>query len=202
MFRNPTLALALSAVVLSHLIYNPITLSVPLYLQNVLGATGVTSGFLLAALPLFTAMASPFGGRLADRFEGSTVAGVGLILIVSGITLYSRLNADTSMIIVAAVLGVLGAGIGLFTPANQKLAFAAVAENDYGMVGAMLSSFGTAAGTIGTALAVALMETAGGSELWARPAAFVRAQQFAFMWLAAIGLFALWVAFRFKPGER
>jgi MFS family permease len=202
MFRSPMLSAALGTVVLSHLIYNPITLAAPLYLQNVLGAGAMLSGFLLAVLPLSTAMASPLGGRLADRMEASTVAAIGLALIVAGIASYSYLSEDTSILVVAAVLGLLGVGIGFFTPANQKLAFAAVGQEDYGVLGAMLSSFGTAAGTIGTTAAVALMEMEGGSELWTNAATLARAQQFAFMWLAAIGFFAVAISLRFKPVER
>lgn len=202
MFRRPMLSAALGAVVLSHLIYNPITISAPLYLQNVLGASGMTSGFLLAVLPLSTAATSPLAGRLADRIEASTVGVIGLALIVGGIAAYSRLAADTQIIVVAAVLALLGAGIGLFTPANQKIAFAAVDQEDYGLLGAMLSSFGTAAGTIGTTAAVALMEMEGGSELWASPAAFARAQQFAFMWLAIVGLVGVAANLKFKPADQ
>jgi len=188
MFRRPMLAGALGAVVLSHMIYNPIALSAPLYLQNVLGASAMTSGLLLAVLPFSTAIASPLGGRLADRIQAATVAMIGLALIVGGIAAYSRLAVDSRIIIVAAVLALLGAGIGLFTPANQKVAFAAVDQEDYGVLGAMLSSFGTAAGTIGTTITVALMEIDGGRELWAKAAVFAEAQQFAFMWLAFAGL--------------
>ena len=158
MFSRPMLAGALGAVMLSHMIYHPIALSAPLYLQNVLGASAITSGLLLAVLPLSTAIASPLGGRLADRIEATTVAVIGLALIVGGIAAYSRLEVDSRIIIVAAVLALLGAGVGLFTPANQKVAFAAVGQEDYGVLGAMLSSFGTAAGTIGTTITVALME--------------------------------------------
>jgi MFS family permease len=188
MFTRPMLAGALGAVVLSHTISNPIALVAPLYLQNVLGATAMTSGLLLAVLPLSTAIASPLGGRLADRIEAAKVAVFGLALIVGGIAAYSRLAVDSEIILVAAVLALLGAGIGLFTPANQKVAFAAVAQGDYGVLGAMLSSFGTAAGTIGTTIAVALMEIDGGRELWTKAVLFAEAQQFAFMWLVLAGL--------------
>ncbi len=187
MFSHPMLAGALGAVVLSHMVYNPIALSAPLYLQNVLGVSAMTSGLLLAVLPLSTAIVSPFGGRLADRMEAATVSMMGLALIVGGIAAYSRLAVDSRIIMVVAVLVLLGAGIGLFTPANQKVAFAAVGQEDYGVLGAMLSSFGTAAGTIGTTITVALMEIDGGSELWAKAAVFAEAQQFAFMWLALAG---------------
>jgi MFS family permease len=202
MLRRGTLAAAIVISVLSHFIYNPIALLAPLYLQNVLGAKAVTAGFLLGILPLATAISSALGGRLADQREASTVASVGLGMIVAGVASYSRLGVHSEIIMVAAVLALLGAGIGLFTPANQKIAFGAVGQEDYGVLAAMLSSFGTAAGTIGTTLAVALMEIDGGLELWSEAAAFASAQQFAFEWLVPVGLVGIAVSLRARSSPR
>jgi MFS family permease len=55
-FKDGLLAAALITVVLRHLINHPIALVAPLYLQNVLGAAAITSGLLLAILPLSTAL--------------------------------------------------------------------------------------------------------------------------------------------------
>ncbi|HSQ13314.1 MAG TPA: MFS transporter, partial [Candidatus Deferrimicrobium sp.] len=156
----------------------------------------VAAGFLLAILPLSTALAAPLSGRLADRFDASSVAVVGIGLIVAGIASYACLGVDADFALVGAVLALLGAGIGFFTPANQKLAFASVAKEDYGVLAAMLSSFGTAAGTVGTTIAVALMEVSGGDEIWQSQAVFAGAQQFAFAWLVPIGLVAIVMALR------
>lgn len=173
-----------------------VALSAPLYLQNVLGASAVASGLLLAILPLSIALASPLSGRLADRIDASTLAGIGIAMIVAGIACYSRLGIESRFFVVAAVLALLGAGVGCFTPANQKLAFASASHEDYGVLAAMLSSFATAAGTIGTTFVVALMEMDGGRDLWASKEVFSRAQQFAFAWLVPIGLVAIVVTFR------
>jgi MFS family permease len=201
MFARPLLVGALAAVVLSHAIYNPIAIVAPLYLQNVLGASGLAAGLLLAVLPLSTAIASPLGGRLADRMAASAIATLGLLLIVCGIAAYSRLTVGSDIIAVAAVLAVLGAGVGFFTPANQKIAFAAVDPDDYGVLGAMLSSFGTAAGTIGTTLTVALMELEGGRDLWATAAVYADAQQFAFMCLSFVGVVGVACSLRWRAAQ-
>ncbi|HUR71244.1 MAG TPA: MFS transporter [Candidatus Limnocylindrales bacterium] len=190
-FRNKALSAAMIAVILSHMIHNPIALAAPLYLQNVLGASALGAGFLLAILPLSTALLSPLSGRLADRFDATSVSAVGIGLIVVGIAGYACLGVDSHFAWVGAVLGLLGAGIGVFTPANQKVAFGSVTQNDYGVLAAMLSSFGTAAGTIGTTIAVALMEIDGGPKLWSSRQALAGAQQFAFTWLVPLGLIAL-----------
>lgn len=201
-FRNKMLAAAMVAVILSHMLYNPIALASPLYLQNVLGASAVATGLLLAILPLSTALASPLSGRLADRFDASAVATVGVALIVAGIASYACLSVDSHFAMVGAVLALLGTGIGFFTPANQKVAFASVAQKDYGVLAAMLSSFGTAAGTIGTTIAVALMEMAGGDALWKSQSVFAGAQRLAFACLVPVGLVAIVVSWRarHRPG--
>jgi hypothetical protein len=63
-----------------------------------------------------------------------------------------------------------------------------VNQQDYGVVAAMLSSLGTAAGTVGTTVVVALMEVHGGPRLWTEAAAFTDAQRYTFMWLTLVGV--------------
>jgi MFS family permease len=111
---------------LSHVIHHPIALCGPLYLQNALGASAAVAGLVLAILPLYTALASLLSGRFADRFDAPTVAWVGLVIIVAGVAFYALLGLSSNLVSVAAALALLGAGIGFFTPANQKLAFALV----------------------------------------------------------------------------
>jgi EmrB/QacA subfamily drug resistance transporter len=190
-FKRKMLAGTMATVILSHMIYHPIALCAPLYLQNGLGAPAATAGLLLAILPLSTAVASPVSGRIADRFEASAVANFGLVIIVAGVAFYSMLGLNFDLAVVAVVLALLGAGIGLFTPANQKLAFAAVGQEDYGVLSAMISSFGTAAGTIGITITVALMEAWGGARLWTDPAALAGAQRLAFGCMLPFGILAI-----------
>ena len=195
MFKHKVLAAALAAAVLGNIIHYPVGLCAPLYLQNVLGASAVATGLVLAALPLSTALASLLSGRLSDRFDAASVASVGLLFIFGGIIYYSGLETHRNLVYVIGALATVGAGIGIFTPANQKVAFGSVKQDDYGVLAAILSSFGTAAGTIGTTMAVALMEVRGGQGLWTEPALFASAQHFAFSCLAPVGLIALLIAY-------
>ena len=73
LFRKKMLAGTLAAIVLSQLVYTPIALCAPLYLQNVLGVSALGAGVILAILPLSTALASPVSGRLADRFNATVI---------------------------------------------------------------------------------------------------------------------------------
>lgn len=199
-FRQPLLAGALTIVALSQLINHPIALAAPLYLQTALGASGVVAGLMLAILPLATALASPVGGRLADRVDARTVNSLGVGVLVFGIACYAALGSASHLIVVSAVLAAIGIGIGLMTPASQKIAFASVHQENYGVLAAMLSSFGTAAGTIGITITVALMDAVGGATLWHSPAAFAAAQRFAFACLIPVGLVAVGVGLKCRRG--
>ena len=199
LFKRGALTAALLALALSHLIHQPVALFAPLYLQNVLGVSALAAGIILAVLPLSTALASPLSGRLADRYAAPVVGAAGLAMIVAGIAFYALLATDSSLWMAAAALALLGAGIGFFTPANQKSAFAAIEREDYGILAAMLSSFATAAGAIGTTLTVAVMEASAGGQLWLRPEVFTGAQRFAFACLAPIGVLALVITVRRLP---
>lgn len=194
-FKHKVLAAAVAAAVLCNITHYPVGLCAPLYLQNVLGASAVITGLVLAVLPLSTALASWISGRLADRLDAALIACVGLLFIFAGIVYYSRLETDRNLVYIIGALAVVGTGLGIFTPSNQKVAFASVEQDDYGVLAAILSSFGTAAGTIGTTMAVALMELRGGQRLWAEPLVFASAQHFAFACLAPIGLLALLIAY-------
>ena len=201
MFKHKVLAAAVAAAVLCNITHYPVGLCAPLYLQNVLGASAVVTGLVLAVLPLSTALASWISGRLADRLDAALIACVGLLLIFGGIVYYSGLETDHNLVYIIGALAVVGTGLGIFTPSNQKVAFASVQQDDYAVLAAILSSFGTAAGTIGTTMAVALMELRGGQRLWAEPVVFASAQHFAFSCLAPIGLLALLIAYLSRTAD-
>ena len=103
---------------------------------------------------------------------------------------------------VGLTLVLIGIGNGLFLPANQRMAFASVSEGDYGVVSAMLFSFGQAAGSLGTAVAVAILEgRLGDKEMLSDPMRFAEAQQFTFSWLVPLAALGLLLSFggRSKP---
>jgi MFS family permease len=147
----------------------------------------------MAALPLCTTLMSPVSGRLADRVSPRRVVLLGLCTIFFGVFLYSRLSENSTVISIVLVLCTVGAGIGLFVPANEKTAFSTVTSQDYGMVSAMLMSFSTGSGALGTTVAVALAELAKQSRISDDAAGFVYDQQFAFSSLLPLAVLAVLV---------
>jgi len=157
-FKSIPLSAALLSLALNSGVHYPIFMLGPLYMQNVLGFSPLVIGLVATTLPLSTAVTSPVSGRLADRMDARSVAAVGLFFTLLGILLYSSFGVDSSYLWILSSFALIGVGIGFFIPANQRVAFSAVSREDYGILSAMLSSVGPAAGTIGIALTVALLE--------------------------------------------
>jgi EmrB/QacA subfamily drug resistance transporter len=195
LFRSKPLIAALLSLALATAAFSPINLAAPLFMQQVLALSPLAIGFVMAALPVCAACASPVSGRLADRFEPRLVAAIGVSLILVGIFVYAGVGPSSTALSVAIALTLIGAGTGFFIPANQKAAFATVGSEDYGILSAMLSSFGTAASTLGTTLTVALIETLMAGRDGGTPANFAAAQSFAFSALVPLAGLALAVTF-------
>jgi EmrB/QacA subfamily drug resistance transporter len=191
LFKSPPLIAALLSLALGTAAFSPVNVAAPLFMQQVLALSPLTIGFVMAALPVCAACTSPISGRLADRFEPRSVAGVGVALILAGIFVYAGVGSRSTAWSVAIALMLLGAGTGFFIPANQKAAFATVGSEDYGILSAMLSSFGTAASTLGTTLTVALIETIMSGKDAGASADFAAAQSFAFSMLVPLAALAL-----------
>ena len=194
LFRRRALAAAVLSSAFGAASYAPINLIAPLFMQRALELSPLAIGFVMAALPVSTALASPVSGRLADRLDPGRVAAAGLALILAGLALYATLGAQSTAWSVALALALAGAGTGIFIPANQKAAFASVGSEDYGILSAMLSSFSTAASTLGTTLAVALIEMKMAEGTAMDPALFSGAQSFTFVAFLPLAVAALAVS--------
>ena len=129
----------------------------PVYFQAVRGDTPLRAGLLLAPLGLGAMITMPIAGRLTDRTGSRVPALTGLVVVLAGLSVYTRLDADTSKVLLGAAVFVVGLGHGTLMPslmaaAYQRLDRAAVpaATTASNIVVRVGSSFGVAA------LAVAL----------------------------------------------
>jgi EmrB/QacA subfamily drug resistance transporter len=192
-FRRIPLLRSILSLVLATLTFYPISIFGPLYLLNTIGTSPLSAGLAMAALPLCTTLMSPVSGKLADRVNPRRMAMFGLCTILLGVFLYARLSESSTVVSMVFVLCIVGAGIGLFVPANEKTAFSTVTSEDYGMVSAMLMAFSTGSGALGTTVAVALAELAKQSRISDDAAGFVYDQQFAFSSLLPLAVLAVLV---------
>jgi EmrB/QacA subfamily drug resistance transporter len=188
---SPALCLALFLLSITAFVQNPMTIFVPVYLQNALTLDAFNVGLLMMALPLSTLIAGPLGGRLADRYLPQLVAGVGVALLCIAVVAYGRMGISTTPVLILVPLVLAGTAGGLSRPATQVAAFQTVRPGDFGSVSAMQTSLMMLAGTLGTTVTVAISDSVStGTDA----ASFVSAQQTTFLALVPLLLTGLAVS--------
>jgi EmrB/QacA subfamily drug resistance transporter len=93
-----------------------IILSLPLWLQNVLGYSALQTGFVILALAIGSFFASGFAGAYGNRVSPVWIVRFGLLAEIIGVvTVGLVINVDAEWYGIAAALFVYGFGVGLAT---------------------------------------------------------------------------------------
>ena len=113
LFRSRTFAVSTTAALLIGGVLFAITIYVPVYVQRVLGASATSSGVVLIPLSFGWVLASMTSGQIiarTGRYKAFPV--IGSLLVLSGCVLLALLGEDSSRIVVALDLTVVGLGMG------------------------------------------------------------------------------------------
>lgn len=81
LFRIPVFALSIGTSICSFCAQMLAMVSLPFFLQGVLGRSEVVTGLLLTPWPLATMVMAPVAGRLIERFHAGLLGAVGLALL-------------------------------------------------------------------------------------------------------------------------
>jgi len=167
----------------------------PLYYQVVRDETPLATGLLLVPQGLGAALAMPIAGRLTDEIGARLVipAGIGLALI--GTAAYTQVGADTSYVLLAAALFVIGLGLGSTIVPSMAVAYQTVSREAVPRATSAINMIQRIAASIGTALlAVVLQRSIEGKGLDGGIGALDSRSSAAPQLAAAFGT-AFWVAF-------
>jgi EmrB/QacA subfamily drug resistance transporter len=137
----------------------------PLYVQTVMGYPAVVSGLVTLPGSLATALVSPFAGRIYDKMgirklfiAGSTC------LVVSNLGMF-LLSADASIWMASAWNVLRNISIGALMMPLLTWGTSYVESQKVADASSLLTSFRTIAGSIGSAVFVAIMTTVGTSSV-------------------------------------
>jgi DHA2 family multidrug resistance protein-like MFS transporter len=127
--------------------------SLPFYLQDMLGKSQVETGLLMTPWPLTLAVVAPIAGRLVDRYPAGLLGGVGLALFSIGLTLLALLPPDPGNLDIAWRMGVCGLGFGLFQSPNNRTIIGSAPKRRSGGASGMIGTDRLLGQTLGAALA-------------------------------------------------
>lgn len=130
---------------------------IALFLQKGQGWSAFEAGLRMA--PEFMAMAlfSFSFGRLSQKVSVRHIMIIGFLLIALSSMLLTRVNADTEYLPIAIMLFILGAGMGMATPAIGALVMASIEKAYSGIASAVMNALRQTGMTLGIALLGTLM---------------------------------------------
>jgi len=120
LLRRPIVALSVSTSVCSFVAQMTVYVSLPFYLQNVLGRTQVETGLLMTPWPVAVGIVAPIAGRLGDRYPAGILGGIGLAVFATGLTLMALIPQPAASADIAWRMAVCGIGFGFFQSPNNR----------------------------------------------------------------------------------
>ena len=167
-FRNRVFAFSNLATLINYAASFGIGFFFSLYLQCVRGYPPQRAGMILIIQPLCQMALSPYFGRLADRFSASILATSGMGLCVAGLGLATFVREHTAIWAIMTILGVMGAGFGMFSSPNMAVVMGSVEPKQYGIA----SGFTATMRTLGMLLCMTLVTLVFNRIMGSRPVTF------------------------------
>ena len=127
------------------------------YLQGVRGYDPLTAAILLIPLPLVSSVVGPLSGWVSDRIGARIPTTVGLIIQAAALALFVyALSPDTPYWVIAAGLGLMGLGGGMFWAPNTSSALGSAPVARLGIASATLGTLRQTGMVTSFALALAV----------------------------------------------
>jgi len=165
LFKIPVFSLGIVARFLAFMSGSPAYFLMPFYLVQVLGITESKAALFLAPASVMMAVASPLSGKLSDRWGTKWLAVIGLLYWTLGVIIFTRLEVNSSPILVSVGMILLGAGNGTFGAPNTSAVMNVAGQHRYGVVSALVNMVRTSGNlsgiAVGTTMVVASMTSMG-----------------------------------------
>ncbi len=124
----------------------------PLFFQNLLGYSALTTGFLLAPGALVSGIFAPITGPLVDRYGPRVFIFVGLIISAIANFMYHNLDTRSSYAAVLMPTVIFGIGMGILSTPVTTAAMNVVRRDQISQVSTVLSVLMQVGGAFGVAL--------------------------------------------------
>lgn len=166
LFRNSIFVVSVAVVFLTGMALFGAVSFIPLFVQGVTGASATNSGLITMPMMIALAIASAITGQVISRLGHYRFLGAaGLVVMVVGMFLLSRMDADTSRLMVTRNMVVFGVGLGISLPLFMLAVQNAVPFSLMGIATSTIQFFRTVGGTMGVAIMGSLLNSVLAGEL-------------------------------------
>jgi EmrB/QacA subfamily drug resistance transporter len=131
--------------------------TLPIYLQNVLGVSAFTTGMVMLPSGLLGIIISPISGMIFDKYGPKAISIIGLVVFTVGLAALSQVGVGTSVIAVAVYVGLQAAGQGLANMPINTWGVNALPNNMIAHGNAIANTGRQVLGAISTAIIVTTM---------------------------------------------
>ncbi|MFL6230240.1 MAG: DHA2 family efflux MFS transporter permease subunit [Pyrinomonadaceae bacterium] len=198
LFRSRVLTASTVTALLNYICLYSVLFVIPFLLIQARGLNTQQAGLVMTAQPIVVALVTPFSGTLSDRIGSRSLAALGMFILACGLALLAALAGSVSVKPIAAALGVVGLGIGLFVSPNNSALMGAAPRHRQGIAAGILATSRNVGMVLGVGLAGAVFTTAlarggegGTSEAVVRG---VQASLYVASAVAACGVVSAWMA--------
>jgi len=172
------------------------------YLEVIRGIAPLTSGLILTVEPVAVTVFSIIGGWIASRTGSRDPAIAGLGIAAVALLLLSTTTQESSTFFVAFLLGMLGAGVGIFAPNNTNANLGSVPPRDRALSNGILAMMRHTGQSLSLAIGTVLIgyylffrgSVANGGTF--TPAQYITAIDINFVFGAVLALIGVYFAFR------
>jgi len=133
------------------------TYLLPIFFQNLLGYSAMTTGFLLAPGALISGISAPIAGPLVDKYGPKFFIYTGLIIVGIANFMYFNLDVRSSYIAILTPTLIFGFGMGVVSTPLTAAAMNVVRKDQISQVSTVLSVLMQVGGAFGVAMLGTMM---------------------------------------------
>jgi EmrB/QacA subfamily drug resistance transporter len=159
LFRNRVFSGSVFSSVMNYSVNSSVYFIIPFYLLAGRRLNPQQAGFILSALPVICIVLTPISGALSDRIGSRKPATAGMLILVIGLLLLSRVAAPIPLWQVTAALVVCGCGFGFFVTPNNSRLLGAAPRNRQGIASGVLAEARCVGMVLGVGISGAIYTT-------------------------------------------
>jgi len=161
LFTNPTLSAGVLVGLLINFGLAGILFVMSLFFQQRLGYTALIAGLAFLPLTLPVTFNPILTGRIVSRFGAKLPMVTGFILVISGVLLQTQVDAQTSYVVTAIALFLMGFGISQVLPSLITVVMSSTSREQAGIASGALNSSRQLGAVLGVAVLGLILSESG-----------------------------------------